>query len=545
MTTGAGPQLEFECLSGPHPASFSVRADKPISIGRAATSDVCLAHEAVSRRHAMIVPRSGEWFVVDHNSRVGTFLNGVKLEAAKPAALAPGDLLRVGPWTFRAKAMGAATAGPSTVDDTAAREQRVERVGLVQSRADKRMRLLAECMMKLAGASDEKSLARSAIESALEGSGFARGAMLRRMGSAEEVELVESVRRNAGDSGGFEFSRSLVRSAAAGETGVLTKDRSATMAGVQQHSIAELRIHSAMCAPVFLGGAVEGYLYLDARGQEQSVNSEAAGYCEVVARAYGLAIANLKRIELQARHSTLERDLEAAREAQQVMLPPAQGSRGPIAYASEMRPGLFVAGDMFDVVPLDGGRVAVCVGDVAGHGVGSAMLMALAQSYLHAQLVDKGQAGPAVTAVNRFVAERSTAGRFASLWVGVFSKSASGGCRVEYVDAGHGHWLKSGGAGAASVEFRGEIPIGIEPEREFRDESLELGRGERLLLYSDGIVEQRSAAGAEFGKAALAAALAGAGSAAEDVKAAFAAIDAHSGGGNLDDDATVVSVEPA
>ncbi len=540
-----GPTIEFECLSGPHPASFTARAGKAITIGRGATSDVCLAHEAVSRKHAMVVLRSGEWFVVDHGSRVGTFLNGVKLEPSKPAALAMGDLLRIGPWTFRARTAGGASMGPSTIDDTQSREQRVERVGLVQQRTDRRLRLLADCLAKLTVAADERSLAKSAIESALEGSGFARGAVLRRMGSAEEVEVVEVVRTNASDTGGFEFSRSLVRRAAAGETGILTRDRPVGGPGAQhQHSIAELRIHSALCAPVFLGGAVEGYLYLDARGQEQSVNAEASGYCEAVARAYGLAIANLKRIELHARHSTLERDLEAAREAQQVMLPPPQGSCGPIAYASEMRPGLFVAGDMFDVVRLPDGRVAVCVGDVSGHGVGSAMLMALAQSYLHAQLMDKGEAGPAVTEVNKFVAERSTAGRFASLWVGVFARSGEG-WKVDYVDAGHGHWLVSGGGGTRAIDFRGEIPIGIDGTQTFEAEQLTLDRNSRLVLYSDGIVEQRNSAGQEFGRAALVSALSGASSPPEDVRAAFGAIDAHSGGGNLDDDATVVSVQMA
>src|SRR5262249_2926053 len=258
-------------------------------------------------------------------------------ENSKPAALSTGDLLRIGPWTFRARpAQGAAgTAVAATIDDTRGSSQRVERIGAAHSKSDKRLRLLGECLGRLPGASDEESLAKAAIQSVVEVSGFARGAILRRIGGGDEVQVVQSVRRSEKDSGEFVFSRSLVRQAAGGEVGVLTMDRT----GPTQHSIAELRIHSAMCAPVFLGGAVEGFLYLDARGQEEAVHAEAGGYCEAVARAYGLAVSNLKRIELQARQSTLERDLEAAREAQQVMLPPPEGIRGPIRYAMRMRPG--------------------------------------------------------------------------------------------------------------------------------------------------------------------------------------------------------------
>ena len=480
--------------------------------------------------------------MVDHGSRVGTFLNGVKLEASKPSALAAGDLLRIGPWTFRAKLVGreASQGVAATIDDSAAPAQRVERAQGVHSKAAQRLHLLGECMARLSGSVDEHGLARIALESALEGSGFARGAVLKRIGAGEEVQIVESARRSEKDGSEFVFSRSLVRRAAAGEVSVLTVDRS----GQAQHSIAELRIHSAMCAPVFLAGSVEGFLYLDARGHEESVHAEAAGFCEAVARAYGLAMSNLKRIELQARQRTMERDLEAAREAQQMMLPPAEGQRGPIRYAMQMRPGLFVAGDMFDIVPLPEGRAAICVGDVAGHGVGSAMLMALAQSYLHAQLQAKMDAGSAVTAVNTFVAERSTAGRFASLWVGVFSRSGDG-LRVDFVDAGHGHWLLRPGMARRPGPFP---PSGPSPSASTRigtshPSPCSWGAATGSCSIATALSSSGTRRGSSSGKEGLIAALTGAKSAADDMRAAFGAIDVFSGGGGLEDDATVASIE--
>ncbi len=533
-------QIELESLSGPHPASFTASSARAVTIGRAATNDVCLLADAVSRKHATVVYRSGEWFVVDHASRVGTMLNGVKLEPSRPSSLASGDLLKIGPWTFRANFGPSSTVLAKTVDDAKAGAPRISRVGVRHSRSEVRLQLLGECMGKLAGATDESTLAKLVLDSALRGSGFARGAVLKRIGSGEEVQIVESARRNAAETSAFEFSRSLVKQAEGGEAAVMTVDR----VDHGQHSIAELRIHSAMCVPLFLAGAVEGYLYLDARGQEDQVNSEAMGFCEAIGRAYGLAMSNLKRIELHSRQQSMERDLDAAREAQQVMLPPPEGELGPIRYAVQMRPGMFVAGDLFDVVPLSADRIAVTVGDVAGHGVGSAMLMALAQSYLHAQLLALGDAAEAVTAVNRFVAERSTAGRFASVWVGIFTR-ADGGWRVDFVDAGHGHWLlKSAAEGTVRpVTAKGAIPIGVVPDRDFQSETLLMGENDRLILYTDGIVEQRNAAGEQFGRDRLAAAISASSSSAGDVRAAFEAIDAFGGGGGLDDDATVAAIE--
>ncbi len=540
MTTN---ELTLESLSGPYEATFVALADKHSTIGRAATNDICLLHDGVSRRHATLMHRGNEWYVVNQSARAGTYLNGVRLEESKPSVVVAGDLLRIGPWTFRVRVGRIAPVIAATIDDARASTQRVERASPAFARSDRRLKLLGDCLARLSTAAEETVLARTALDSALEGTGYARGAVLRRAGSGHDVQIVESVRRNAQDRGPFLFSQSLVTQAALGELSILTT----TEGFSAQQSIAELRIHSAICAPIFLGGSVEGYMYLDARGQETSVQGEAAGFCDAIARAYGLSLSNLKRIELQKRQHVLEQDIQAAREAQEVMLPAPRGEIGPIRYAMEMRPGLFVAGDLFDVIEIGDGRIAVSVGDVAGHGLGSGMLMALMQSYLHAQLQTTADPLAAVHAVNRYVSDRSAGGKFASLWVGVFSPhhgANSRGVSLAYVDAGHGHWmLRQGGRCAAVPNAAGGIPIGIDPDQQYTVGMLELNAGDRVVVYSDGLTEQKGSDGQMFGADRLLAAIDPGESAVTDVQRAFAAIDQFSGGGNLDDDATVASIE--
>ena len=86
-------------------------------------------------------------------------------------------------------------------------------------------------------------------------------------------------------------------------------------------SIADLNIHSAMCCPVEVDEAVAACLYLDARGAEASVALDDTGFCEALSRVAGLAIANLRRRELQKRQTRMTEELGAAREAQQFMIP--------------------------------------------------------------------------------------------------------------------------------------------------------------------------------------------------------------------------------
>jgi len=132
-------------------------------------------------------------------------------------------------------------------------------------------------------------------------------------------------------------------------------------------SIAELEIHSALCVPVGLGGSVTGYLYLDARGRESQVRSDAASFCESLAIAYGLSVANIQRAELSSRQAEMHAELTAAREVQQLSCAD-RGVVGCISYAARSLPGSFVAGDLFDVVDVAGEGVAMCLGDVSGMG---------------------------------------------------------------------------------------------------------------------------------------------------------------------------------
>jgi sigma-B regulation protein RsbU (phosphoserine phosphatase) len=528
--------------AGPEADALAIPGDRPVSIGRAADCDICLMDDAISRRHATIMRRAGIWFVIHRGTRGITSVNGVHLAPADPTALANGDILRLGPRAFRVDFgdSGGEDTAVSTVDDARAPMQRVERASTLgrQTAADRRLRILTDLMERLGEIADEDAMASLTLEAAMAGSGYARSAVLRPAAGDRPggVEVVATQRARPDDRDEFRFSRSLIESAAGGEAVTLSR----ADAGVASHSIAELGIHSALCAPIFLGRAVARYLYLDARGQETRVHADSAGFCEAVAKAYGLALAETKRLELERRQAELAAELQAAREVQQLLVPPAEGDLGFLAYAVEMRPGLFVAGDLFDVIRLDDGRVAVCMGDATGHGAASAMMMALTQSHLHAELRRDGDPAAAVSAVNRYMSQRSAGGRFVSLWIGVFDRDGS----VRYVDAGHGHWLVGGRAEPLRrVQSASGIPVGIDADHPYQNSRVLLSPGDRLVVYSDGLVEQRDQHGHPFGNERLLAAIGAGLPARPTVDAVFAALAAFAGASTLDDDATLAVVE--
>jgi pSer/pThr/pTyr-binding forkhead associated (FHA) protein len=120
-------EITLHTLTGPYGGAFSIPSDRPVTVGRSAACDLCLLHEGVSRRHATVLRRGDGWFILDQGSVRGTFLNGVRLEPTVPSALSTGDLLRIGPWTFRVSigSEPATGTGVATIDDSRLTNQRV------------------------------------------------------------------------------------------------------------------------------------------------------------------------------------------------------------------------------------------------------------------------------------------------------------------------------------------------------------------------------------------------------------------------------------
>jgi serine phosphatase RsbU (regulator of sigma subunit) len=100
--------------------------------------------------------------------------------------------------------------------------------------------------------------------------------------------------------------------------------------------------------------------------------------------------------------------------------------------------------------------------------------------------------------------------------------------------------IRSTGVEAFPVE--GAIPLGIDANAEFVAEALLLERGETLVLYSDGIIEQRDASGTAFSGDGLAAAIASAASPAAAIAQAWHALEEHAAGSAPEDDATLLAI---
>jgi phosphoserine phosphatase RsbU/P len=535
-------QLQFIGPAGEPsaPAPADVVLEGHTLVGQGSECQLRLAYATVSRRHAMLERTAGQWLLSDLGSRNGTFLNGQRLEPRTSVPLAHGDHIRFPPAVFRVMLREGQTQ--STTDDRLPpthvepiRDRPSPRVG------QEMLRGLIRASAAIHSAPDERSLWSELISAALALTGFQRGAVLRHGPAVDGVEICAI---HPGQPGDFEFSRTLVHAAAAGRPVFLRS--SAPMP--PSTSIMSLGISSAACIPLLLDGAVWGSLYLDSRGNEPGHTSpshtrqQAEEVCGTLVEMGAMALSGLLRRGVQERLALLQREAELAGQAQRLLLPPAEGRLAGMQYALRFCPGRLVSGDLVGVVALDEQRSAVFVGDVTGKGLGAGLVMAAIQGLLTASLLRCRDAQMAMNELNMQLADRLPLGCFASLWVGVYDAAA--GVLVS-VDAGHGmaYVSRRGSGRVEALSSDGGAWLGAQAGGPYAGTRHVLVPGSRVIIVSDGLIEQPGPDGAQFGVERLRGALAGSTSPRQDVESLARAVGDFAATDQFRDDLTALSIQ--
>jgi CRP-like cAMP-binding protein len=254
-----------------------------------------------------------------------------------------------------------------------------------------------------------------------------------------------------------------------------------------------------------------------------------------------------RRVKLIVERTRWRQDLQRSREIQAGMLPPTTVRVGGLEVAGHCAPAGEVGGDFYDVLALPGGGLGVLIVDVTGHGFYSALFAAMAKAGLHAQ----ARVDPSPTAVMdamRRTLALSLERRM--LMTCAYLELDPGARRLRYANAGHPHPLlyRAGDGRVQALEVLDPILGALEPEEcAYQAREIPWDAGDRLVLYSDGVIEARDRAGREYGRERLEDALLGHhGLGASALCEALAHdVQAHRGGGPPADDLTLVVIAAA
>ncbi len=202
------------------------------------------------------------------------------------------------------------------------------------------------------------------------------------------------------------------------------------------------------------------------------------------------------------RDAKQQREFEEARLIQRGLLPTAMPQTSGVQLASSWRPANGVGGDCFDALTFAQGGVGIVIADVAGKGVPAALLMSNLQAAVRAFAQDGAAPSSVTTSVNRLLCRNMASGRFVTFCYVRIDVAAR---RLTFANAGHNPPLLVHADGRVDLLAPGGTVLGVFADGTYEQGVFPIARGDRLILYTDGITEGRNAAGDEFGEERLAA----------------------------------------
>jgi serine phosphatase RsbU (regulator of sigma subunit) len=299
--------------------------------------------------------------------------------------------------------------------------------------------------------------------------------------------------------------------------------------------VRELQLRSVMIVPLAARGRTLGAMTYVWAESGNTYSSADLAFAQTLAARIALVIDNAR----------LYRDRDhIARTLQQSLLPPDPPPIDGVDLAGRYRPsgeGIEVGGDFYDAFDIGGGEWTVALGDVCGKGPDAAALMGMVRHTIRAAAIRERAPARVLATVNAAVGRQTSEDQFCTA-VAARLRPREDQVIVWICVAGHPppvvlrgdgslHWIR--GAGAL---------LGVFDDAQLAEDELRLTPGDTLILYTDGVTEERDARSA-FGEEGIAAVLEGAAgaSASEIVNRIERAVLAH-GQGKPRDDIAILAV---
>lgn len=371
------------------------------------------------------------------------------------------------------------------------------------------------------------------LESVVRVMGAERGALLKveksEQGAEPTFRCITARRLDPANvvAGSNEISFGVLQEAYRSGEAILTDNALADERFKERKSVMATVIRSVLCAPIRTRERTLGFVYLDRRITAVPFNEDhrdlLAVFCTQVAVAWENALA-FEEIEAfnasleqkveertrelgdtrfklaEAERDALEAEMRLARQIQQSILPSEKTLERPgLRVRGRVMPASFCGGDFWWLSGV-GDKTLLLIADVTGHGMAASMITAVAGACLDT-LTDIGSArsvSEVLQTLNRVV-YRSAGGRLcATAFCALYEPAEK---RLEFASAGHNfpYLIADGDGGVQPLVARG-ARLGESPDRTFEEQSMALSTGQRLVLFSDGLVEWGDDKGRMFGE---------------------------------------------
>lgn len=257
---------------------------------------------------------------------------------------------------------------------------------------------------------------------------------------------------------------------------------------------------SLLAAPLIYGQKKVGVLVVSRNSAPPFGSNDREVFDSVAEQssfALGSAIIHVEAAEKRR----LERELTQASEIQRVLLPRAAPELSDYELAAEYKAARLVSGDYYDYVRVDEDRYGIAIGDVCGKGIAASLIMAMCRSNLRSRAPENLSPASVLHAVNRSIFPDIREDMFVSLLYLILERGSK---EITLARAGHEPpILFHGSTGEIEMIETPGLAAGIDKgpvfKRSVKDYRFSMESGDKLILYTDGLIESENREGYEFG----------------------------------------------
>ncbi len=195
---------------------------------------------------------------------------------------------------------------------------------------------------------------------------------------------------------------------------------------------------------------------------------------------------NLRLLEENIEKQRLEEQLATARQVQQQFLPETLPGTPGLEISAHCSFCLEVAGDTFDVIPLENGNTLIAVGDVSGKGAGAAMIMANVQASLRALANTDLPLSSIIEKINTLIAQSTSPEQFITYFAAIYDTEKK---TLTCVNAGHNPPRVIRANGDIEEVTEGGLILGMMPNMPYDEVTIPFNKGDVIVAFTDGISE--------------------------------------------------------
>lgn len=194
--------------------------------------------------------------------------------------------------------------------------------------------------------------------------------------------------------------------------------------------------------------------------------------------------------ELSVKNRNIKHELEMARKVQMTLFPSVFPDSGKVHFTGKYLPMQDLGGDFFDVFKIDEERTAFAIVDVSGHGPSASLVTSMIKMFFSAKMVSSGTTSDTINEIHHnMLSTVGASGIFATMFLGIINHN---NLSLEYSNAGHTPAVIISKNKSVKLLRSNATVVGVFQNAVYVSDTLQLEPGDRIILYTDGLIEARN-----------------------------------------------------